>query len=118
MQSLVYFLLFGGLFLLMMRFGCGSHVMGHGGHGHGGHDHGEPGPSGAGAGAGPSSPDEAKDPVCGMTIKTTGAKTAAFNGQVYYFCSTTCRDKFEAAPAQYATAAAPTQHKEHRHGCC
>ncbi len=34
MESLIYFLLFAGAFFLMMRFGCGAHVMGHG-HGHG-----------------------------------------------------------------------------------
>ncbi len=33
MDGLLSFLLFAGLFFLMMRFGCGSHV-GHGGHGH------------------------------------------------------------------------------------
>ena len=33
MEMLVYLLLFGGLFLLMMRFGCGAHVMGHSQHG-------------------------------------------------------------------------------------
>jgi hypothetical protein len=39
MEGLFSLLLFAGLFFLMMRFGCGSHV-GHGGHGHrhGGHD--------------------------------------------------------------------------------
>ena len=38
MGLLLYLLLFGGLFLLMMRFGCGAHVMGHGQHGqHGQH---------------------------------------------------------------------------------
>jgi hypothetical protein len=30
METLIYFALFAGLFFLMMRFGCGSHVMGHG----------------------------------------------------------------------------------------
>ena len=30
MQSLLYFLLVAGLFIAMMRFGCGAHVMGHG----------------------------------------------------------------------------------------
>jgi hypothetical protein len=33
MMSLLYFLLWAGLFLVFMRFGCGAHVMGHG-HGH------------------------------------------------------------------------------------
>ncbi|MFA5372277.1 MAG: heavy metal-binding domain-containing protein [Sideroxydans sp.] len=33
MEGLFSLLLFAGLFFLMMRFGCGSH-MAHGGHGH------------------------------------------------------------------------------------
>lgn len=39
MDGLFSLLLFAGLFFLMMRFGCGAHVM-HGGHGHqhGGND--------------------------------------------------------------------------------
>lgn len=37
MDGLISLLAFAGLFFLMMRFGCGSHV-GHGGHGH---QHGE-----------------------------------------------------------------------------
>ena len=38
MGMLLYLLLFGGFFLLMMRFGCGAHVMGHGQHGDQGTD--------------------------------------------------------------------------------
>ena len=33
-DTVVYLALFAGAFFLMMRFGCGSHVMGHA-HGHG-----------------------------------------------------------------------------------
>ena len=33
MGMLLYLLLFAGFFVLMMRFGCGAHVMGHGQHG-------------------------------------------------------------------------------------
>lgn len=32
MEALVYFVVWGALIFLMMRFGCGAHVMGHGGH--------------------------------------------------------------------------------------
>ena len=35
MPTYLYFLLWGVFFLVMMRFRCGAHVMGHG-HGHGG----------------------------------------------------------------------------------
>ena len=30
MSTLVYFLIWGGFFFVMMRFGCGAHIMGHG----------------------------------------------------------------------------------------
>ncbi|MCK9994604.1 MAG: hypothetical protein Dbin4_03124 [Alphaproteobacteria bacterium] len=32
MNSLLYFALWAGLIFVMMRFGCGAHIMGHGGH--------------------------------------------------------------------------------------
>jgi hypothetical protein len=39
MGLLLYLLFFAGFFFLMMRFGCGAHVMGHGQHGnHGAED--------------------------------------------------------------------------------
>ena len=38
MEALVYFTLSAGLIFLMMRFGCGAHVMGHG---HGKHGAGD-----------------------------------------------------------------------------
>jgi len=96
-KSLLSFLLWGGLFFLMMRFGCGAHMMG--GHGkHGGHrDH--------------DGSEGGKDPVCGMSIdpgKAAGASVHA--GNTYYFCSTSCRDKFEKEPAKYVTAPAREAH--------
>lgn len=33
MPTYLYFLLWGAFFFMMMRFGCGAHIMGHG-HGH------------------------------------------------------------------------------------
>lgn len=30
MQTLMYFLFWGTFFFLMMRFGCGTHILGHG----------------------------------------------------------------------------------------
>ena len=32
MTSILYFLFWAGLFVVLMRFGCGAHVMGHGHH--------------------------------------------------------------------------------------
>ena len=114
MPSLLYFLLWAGVFVVMMRFGCGSHIFGHGGHGHG-HEHGDTGSTATGGGA--AFPEDAKDPVCGKTLKTAAAKSSAYGGRVYYFCSATCRDKFEAAPNRYAAAGAGSPAKEHHHAC-
>ena len=115
MDSLIYFLLWAGLFMLMMRFGCGAHVMGHG-HGHSrNHDHDHERDSQA-RGALVAAPERDVDPVCGMTVATAGAKSAVHAGRAYYFCSPDCREKFEAAPASYATrAAASPQAMEHSH---
>jgi len=108
-QNVLYFILWAGAFFLMMRFGCGAHVMGHGHHHHGSHG----GPS---EGSTPR-PTQGVDPVCGMTVDTQDAKTAVYEGQVYYFCSATCRDKFEAVPQSYAKRGHhPAAGMEHHHG--
>jgi len=59
-----------------------------------------------------------KDPVCGMEIDQ--AKAAAkreYEGKTYYFCSTSCRDKFNAAPQSFAKTTAGHAHGGHK-GCC
>lgn len=112
-QTILWFLIAGLVIFFMMRFGCGSHVTGHGGHaGHGSDRSRSP----DGPGAGP--PERAVDPVCGMTIATRDAKTAVHERQVYYFCSQDCREKFEASPQSYRSAPADaTAHMEgHHHG--
>ncbi|MDH4189121.1 MAG: YHS domain-containing protein [Betaproteobacteria bacterium] len=96
LKSLWTLLLWGGLFFLMMRYGCGAHMMG--GHGkHGRHRHGAP-PADGGA---------QRDPVCGMAIDPLQAAAASVHaGATYYFCSAACRDRFERAPREYLTAPA------------
>ena len=42
-----------------------------------------------------------KDPVCGMTVDTAKALSSVHAGQTYYFCSTTCRDRFVASPEKF-----------------
>lgn len=90
LKSLGWLLLLGGVFYVMMRYGCGAHMMG--GHGHG-HHGGTQGPGGSGS----------KDPVCGMSVDPKNAAAAAvYGGHTHYFCSTSCRDAFEQAPEKYA----------------
>jgi heavy metal translocating P-type ATPase len=38
------------------------------------------------------------DPVCGMQIDPDTALSAEHDGHAYYFCSTSCRDRFAATP--------------------
>lgn len=105
MNSLLYFALWAGLIFVMMRFGCGAHIMGHGGHRHR-RDAG-----------GQIPPLKDTDPVCGMMVETTTAKSSAHKGHVYYFCSQTCREKFETGPEIYLkTSPAFQKSMEARHG--
>jgi len=41
------------------------------------------------------------DPVCGMQVKSDSVHRQAYQGQTYYFCSSECQEKFQAAPATY-----------------
>ncbi len=44
-----------------------------------------------------------KDPVCGMDINESQTKAKMdYQGQTYYFCSDSCKQKFEKNPQQYA----------------
>jgi Cu+-exporting ATPase len=50
-----------------------------------------------------------KDPVCGMTVRPESPHRLDYKGTTYYFCSASCRAKFEADPERYlAAGAAPT----------
>ncbi|MFI5304701.1 MAG: YHS domain-containing protein [Nitrospiria bacterium] len=43
-----------------------------------------------------------KDPVCGMQVdekKVTG--TSNYKGKTYYFCSVSCKEKFETKPENF-----------------
>jgi Cu+-exporting ATPase len=43
-----------------------------------------------------------KDPVCGMTVDPSRAKsTHEHAGKMYYFCCAACKEKFSADPAKY-----------------
>lgn len=117
MEALATFIFWAALFFVMMRFGCGAHVMGHRG------KHRKE--TGASA---PTDQDQLRwmppetdtDPVCGKQVRTRDAKPSLHDGLVYYFCSRECREAFEAAPethlAPAASPAAEPERVEHRHG--
>ncbi|WP_372071499.1 YHS domain-containing protein [Tistrella mobilis] len=118
MNALFYFLIWAVIIFVMMRFGCGAHVMGHG---HGKAKHGDANHSRQ------KNAEELRwipptkdvDPVCGKTVSTDKAKPSVHDGSVYYFCSRECRERFEAAPEQYvgpgAKTETPTPQLEDRH---
>ncbi|MBY0565672.1 MAG: heavy metal translocating P-type ATPase [Hyphomonadaceae bacterium] len=66
------------------------------------HDHSHDHKSHAGADSAP------RDPVCGMTPKPDTPHRLMHEGQEVLFCSAGCKTKFEADPAKYAMAEAPS----------
>lgn len=90
MSGLFSLLLFAAFFYLMMRFGCGAHMV----HGHGEHAH-------HGTGSREASV-LAKDPVCGMEVREGEGYAKMIEGRQYRFCSRRCLDEFEVEPQRYA----------------
>ncbi len=100
MESVLWFLIIGIVFFLMMRFGCGAHM---GGMGHGGCGGGPGGHEGhMGHGEEPSTSEKVKDPVCGMEIdKGQAYAMIRRGGKEIYFCSENCQNKFNSEPKKY-----------------
>jgi len=47
------------------------------------------------------------DPVCGMSIaRASAAGSSEHGGATYYFCSSSCKSKFDAAPMRYMDGSA------------
>ena len=43
-----------------------------------------------------------KDPVCGMDVdEASAAATSEYKGKTYYFCATSCKEKFDQFPEKY-----------------
>jgi len=52
-----------------------------------------------------------KDPVCGMMIdERTAAGTSVYGGQMYYFCSVTCKQQFDREPSSFVAPADQQPH--------
>ncbi|HEX8011485.1 MAG TPA: YHS domain-containing protein [Casimicrobiaceae bacterium] len=96
-----------------------GHGGGHGGSsGHGGQHDDQRQPS--------NPPEAAIDPVNGAAVRTADALTSVYQGTIYYFASKENRDRFEAAPQEYAQKAAghaahpaeaPSEPPRRRGGC-
>lgn len=109
MEALIYFLLWAGVIFLMMRFGCGAHIMGHG---HGQHDPKSSRQESRHSDMRWVPPATDTDPVCGKTVRTDEARPTVHDGMVYYFCSRECRERFEAAPDLYIESGPGAQPKQ------
>jgi xanthine dehydrogenase accessory factor len=57
--------------------------------------------------ASPEEKEEAKDPICGMTVDTRTAKyKSEFDGKPFYFCCGGCKQTFDKQPDKYVLAIA------------
>lgn len=46
----------------------------------------------------------AKDPVCGMMVdEKKAAGTSVYKGMTYYFCSKSCKERFDKNPEPFLT---------------
>ena len=53
---------------------------------------------------------KATDPVCGMQIETSDAAgQSEFEGRTYYFCSSSCKEQFDANPARFTSEQSENQ---------
>jgi len=96
MEGLGTLLFYALLFYLMMRFGCGAHMI----HGHG--NHGSHQDSGSGTFI---------DPVCGKEVDQNKGYGVMHEGNLYRFCSRQCLDQFDGQPSLFIHK----QHKEETH---
>lgn len=50
--------------------------------------------------------DKTTDPVCGMTVaREQAAGKSEYQGTTFYFCSTSCKTRFDADPEKFASGA-------------
>lgn len=81
MEGVLYFLFVALWFYIMMRFGCGAHMM----HGHHGSEHSA----------------NHVDPVCGMKVPMEQGYGKMYQNTLFRFCSRNCLDKFEQDPTKF-----------------
>ena len=110
MDGWIWIAVYAGLFFVMMRYGCGAHMMGHN---HSRHENGEDqegpekrqprgkqhktrltGPTSGGNGT-------FVDPVCGMPVPRDEGYGKMYQSIPYRFCSRECLDKFDEDADRY-----------------
>ncbi len=93
MEGLGSLLFFAIFFFVMMRWGCGAHMM----QGHGGH--------------GSHKKEKYIDPVCDMEVEEDKGYGMMHQGESYRFCTRRCLDKFDADPERYLNKKAGEEHE-------
>ncbi len=90
MDAFITLLVFAVFFYVMMRFGCGAHLI-HGDQCH--HDKKD------------VNHKEANniDPICGKTVKSDEGYSLMYQHYLQRFCSRRCLDTFEANPGKYTS---------------
>lgn len=63
------------------------------------------------------------DPVCGMTVDPTSARSSSHQGDEYFFCSESCQQKFDADPEAVLAKSAQREAEKQEdangeHSCC
>ncbi|HKI62337.1 MAG TPA: YHS domain-containing protein [Mariprofundaceae bacterium] len=98
MEGLGTLLIYALLFYLLMRFGCGAHMI----HGHGDHSSHKEGASG-----------KFIDPVCGKEVDSEKGYGVMHEGKLYRFCSRHCLDQFDGQPTLFINKHIKEAHHEH-----
>lgn len=88
MELIATLLVFGFVFYVLMRWGCGARMV-----------HGL---AAGGIGTAAVMHLEDTDPVCGMKVEAEGAVLLEHGSRVIRFCSEDCRKRFLAHPEAYA----------------
>ncbi|EAU55188.1 YHS domain-containing protein [Mariprofundus ferrooxydans] len=86
MEGLGSLIVFALLFYVMMRFGCGAHMV----HGHGDH-----------AVKNDTAQGKFIDPVCGREVDPKKGYGVMHEGNLYRFCSRKCLDQFDGQPTLF-----------------
>lgn len=91
MDGFLSFLFIAGFFYLMMRFGCGAHIM------QGQHGKAE------------ATPSKHIDPVCGKDVPPNEGYGKMHEGNLYRFCSRKCLDAFDDEPQRFLPESSETE---------
>lgn len=113
-QNWTYLLLLAGVILFMRFAGMGGCGLG------GRRAHAEHGAGHQRGGDTSAEPAQTTDPVSRRTVDPKTAVATFYQGRAYHFESRENRDRFEAAPDQFAAGSGADQKSAgHRHeGCC